>query len=229
MLLDEDDHALVERARSGDFEAFEGLVSRHERRLFALARRLVGPTDAEDVVQTAFLSALEALGRFRGESSFGTWITRIAANAALKVLRGRKGRRSVSLDAGAAEGGDGIPHPEFIADWREDPASTAERGELRRVLDAAIAELGEKHRLVFLLRDVGGLSVEETARELQITPANVKVRLLRARLALRERLTRVFGDPARRYERTHEHEGGSMTSADDLLRAYERRGVEGPR
>jgi RNA polymerase sigma-70 factor (ECF subfamily) len=83
-----------------------------------------------------------------------------------------------------------VPHPEFIADWRQSPAELATRAETRRLLDEALQELDEKHRLVFLLRDVEGFSVKETAAQLGLSEVNVKVRLLRARLALRERLTR---------------------------------------
>ena len=90
-----------------------------------------------------------------------------------------------------------IPHPEFIADWRQSPEHLVERNEVRRLLDDALARLDEKHRLVFLLRDVEGFSIQETAAALDLSEANVKVRLLRARLQLREDLTRVLGDPER--------------------------------
>jgi RNA polymerase sigma-70 factor (ECF subfamily) len=107
---------------------------------------------------------------------------------------------TTSLDGATEADGDGhIPHPDFIADWRETPDRLAQRAETRRLLDEAIAELDPGHRAVFLLRDVEGLSVSETARALVLSEANVKVRLLRARLQLRERLTRVFGDKSRRY------------------------------
>ncbi len=193
------DPSLVSRARAGDYAAFEELVTRHERRLYGIALQIVRrPEDAEDAVQTAFLGALEHLGEFREEASFAAWITRIATNAALKVLRKRRG---LPVAAPPAAGGDGegdIPHPEFIADWRDEPARRVEGRELRRILGEAIDGLPENHRLVFVLRDVAGRSVEETAEALGISRANVKVRLLRARLALREKLTRTFGDPERR-------------------------------
>jgi RNA polymerase sigma-70 factor (ECF subfamily) len=197
---------LVARARGGDLAAFEALIAPHEQRLYALARHLVGAEEAADALQSGVLSALESFPGFRGESAFGTWLTRVVTNAALKLLRTRRSRPAVSLDA---LGDDAeIPRPEFVADWREDPIRTVERRELRRVLDEAIAALPEIHRVVFVLRDVAGLSVAETAKELDISEANVKVRLLRARLALRERLTRKFGDESRRVEVPrdgHEH------------------------
>jgi RNA polymerase sigma-70 factor (ECF subfamily) len=95
------------------------------------------------------------------------------------------------------EGYEGIPHPEFIADWRQSPEELVRNNEIQRLLDGALAELDENHRVVFLLRDVEGMSVKETADSLGLSEANVKVRLLRARLQLRERLTRKLGDPMR--------------------------------
>ena len=109
-------------------------------------------------------------------------------------------RPTVSLEASTepAEDSETIPHPEFIADWRWSPEHLAQSNEIWRLLDDALAQLEDKHRLVFLLRDVEGLSVRETADLLGISEANTKVRLLRARLQLRERLTHALGDPARR-------------------------------
>lgn len=197
------DSTLVHRAQGGDRAAFEELVHRHEPHVYTLARRVTGNEhDAEDVMQQAFLSALEHLADFRGAASFGTWLTRIATHAALKVIRKRRGLPTVSLTADATEtaADSHLPHPEFIADWRESPAELAARGETRELIEAALAQLDEKHRLVFLLRDVEGLSVKETATALALSDANVKVRLLRARLQLREQLTREFGDPGRRLD-----------------------------
>jgi RNA polymerase sigma-70 factor (ECF subfamily) len=99
---------------------------------------------------------------------------------------------------------DSLPHPEYIADWRESPAELATRSETQRLIDVALAELDERYRLVFLLRDVEGFSVKETADALGLSEANVKVRLLRARLELREKLTRAFGDESRRLQ-PHSH------------------------
>ncbi|MBM3858743.1 MAG: sigma-70 family RNA polymerase sigma factor [Verrucomicrobia bacterium] len=193
------DAELVRHAQAGDLPAFDELVSRHERRVYTLARRIVAQEqDAEDVTQQAFLSALENLDSFRGEASFATWLSRIATHAALKVIRKRKGLPMESLDEIA------LPHPEFIATWKESPVHLAERRETAHLIDAALAELDEKHRLVFLLRDVEGLSVKETADALALSEANVKVRLLRARLELREKLTRAFGDESSRLQ-PHSH------------------------
>ena len=197
---DSDAH-LVQCAQAGDLGAFETLINRHEQRVYSLALRMLRQQqDAEDVAQQTFLSALEHLNDFRGEASFGTWLLRIATHAALKIIRKRKGMQLTSYEA-ATEGGDqseAVPHPEFIADWRETPEQLAQRSETQGLLDEALARLDDKHRLVFLLRDVQGLSIKETAEALGLTEANTKVRLLRARLQLRESLTRALGDEARR-------------------------------
>lgn len=202
----EDNSELVRRAKAGDIEAFEELTTRHERQIYSLAYRILqNPHDAEDVTQQAFLSAVENLAKFREESSFGTWLYRIATFAALKVIRKRKGLDTVSLEEATEprEDYDSIPHPEYIADWKQSPEQLVERNETQRLLDDALAKLDEKHRLVFVLRDVEGLSVKETAETLGLSESNVKMRLLRARLQLREELTLTLGDPAKRLHRGH--------------------------
>jgi len=195
-----DDRELVRRARGGDLASFEILVTRYEKRIFSLARRITGSDqDAEDVTQHAFIQALKSLPSFREASSFTTWLTSIAAHAALKVLRKRRGIETVSLDAAITPDDDGtVPHPEYIAEWKKTPAVLAQNRETGRILDAAILALDPIYRAVFLLRDVEELSIAETARALAISETNVKIRLLRARLQLRERLTRILGDPRRR-------------------------------
>lgn len=205
-----DDTALVKAAKGGDLDAFETLVRRHERRIYGLTRRLTdSEQEAQDVTQQAFLSAVKGLAGFRETASFGTWVTTIAANAAMKVARKRRGLPVSSLDEATEPDGDGqIPHPEYIADWRETPDRLVQRAETHKILDAAIAQLDTGHRAVFLLRDVESLSVRDTAHALGISEANVKVRLLRARMQLRERLTRAFGDKARQYkpgDHAHDH------------------------
>ena len=200
------DMELVERAKKGDMDAFETLANRYEQRVYSLALRMLRQEqDAEDVTQQTFLSAMQNLGGFRGEASFSTWLLRIASHAALKVIRKRKGLDTVSLEE-ATEEADSygtIPHPEYIADWRQSPEELVRKNETQRLLEDALGKLDEKHRLVFLLRDVEGLSVKETAEALGLSEANTKVRLLRARLQLRELLTRTLGDPERRVMRAH--------------------------
>lgn len=193
------DAQLVQRAKTGELAAFEQLVNRYERRVFTLALRMLRhEQDAEDVTQQAFISALQHLPEFREEASFSTWLLRIATYAALKVIRKRQGLDTVSLEEATeprAED-DVVPHPEYIADWRQSPERLVHNQEIKRLLEEGLDQLDEKHRLVFLLRDVEGLSIQETAQALELTEANVKVRLLRARLQLREYLTRRLGDPA---------------------------------
>ncbi len=193
-------------AKGGALEAFDFLVTRYEQRVYSLALRILRQEqDAEDVTQQTFLSAMEHLKEFRGEASFSTWLLRITTHAALKIIRKRRGLDTVSLEA-ATEGEPGydtVPHPEYIADWRQSPGELAQKNEVQRLLEGAMSELDEKHRLVFLLRDVEGVSVRETAETLGLSEPNVKVRLLRARLQLRERLTRALGDPERKVIRTH--------------------------
>jgi RNA polymerase sigma-70 factor, ECF subfamily len=206
-----DDAELVRRAKSGELAAFEELASRYERLVYTRALQVLRQQeDAEDVTQQTFLSALEHLTGFREEAGFDTWLLRIATNAALKVIRKRKGLPTVSLDEAVSPPDDegAIPHPEFIADWRQSPAELVHQREIQRLLDEALAQLDEKHRLVFLLRDVEGFSIQETAGALGLSESNVKVRLLRARLQLRERLTRLLGDPAKALL-PHNHDGGA--------------------
>ena len=203
------DVELVRRAQAGELAAFEALTGRHEQRVFALAMRMLRQEhDAEDVTQQTFLSVIEHLDHFRGDASFSTWLLRIASHAALKVIRKRKGLDTVSLDAATEPSAttEAIPHPEYIADWRQSPEKLVQQNEVRRLLDEALERLDEKHRLVFLLRDVEGLSVRETAEALELSEANVKVRLLRARLQLREELTRTLGDPEKRLTNQHSHD-----------------------
>ena len=206
--FDDADRDLVQSSRKGDFAAFEMLARRHEQRIFSLAMRIVRQRqDAEEVVQQTFLSVVEKLAGFREESLFATWVTRIATNHALLLLRRRARHHTVPLsDDHNGDRYDDIPHPEYIAQWRETPEQIASRHETRQLLSEALDQLEEKYRLVFLLRDVEGFSTEETATMLNIGISNAKVRLLRARLMLRERLTRQFGDDSTRVSPDHKHE-----------------------
>jgi RNA polymerase sigma-70 factor, ECF subfamily len=190
------DRTLVEQAKAGDFAAMESLLAKYERQVFGIARRIVQQhQDAEEVAQQTFLSVIQHLGEFREESQFRTWLFRIATNHALALLRKRAVRAGPSLDERASDDTyEGIPHPEYIAVWRETPEEIAVRRETRQQVDEALATLNEKYRVVFVLRDIEELSTRETAEILGLSQSAVKVRLLRARLMLRERLTRLFGD-----------------------------------
>ena len=201
----DDDLPLVHRAQAGDYTAFEALVQKYERRVFGLAQRILGRRhDAEEVVQQTFLSLIEHIGGFREEARFSTWILRVATNHALALLRKRAVRQAASLSEDRTDDGD-LPRPQYIAEWRETPEDIASRRETRQLLDEALSEIDAKYRLVFILRDIEGLSTEETANTLDISLSNTKVRLLRARLMLRERLTQYFGDEATRVMPGHKH------------------------
>jgi RNA polymerase sigma-70 factor, ECF subfamily len=203
-----DDLELVRRCRQGEFAAFEELVSRYERRIFTLALRILGRQhDAEEAVQLTFLSVVEHVKELREQSRFSTWLMKIATNQALAILRKRSKQRTVPLVDDRQETDDyrDIPRPDFIAEWRETPEQIAARRETRQLLAEALEELDEKYRLVFVLRDVEGMSITETAEILGISQGNVKIRSLRARLMLRERLTREFGDADRQVAHDHPH------------------------
>jgi RNA polymerase sigma-70 factor (ECF subfamily) len=187
---------LLRRAKSGDFQAFQLIVAQLQPRIYRLVYRILQQReDAEDATQQTFLAMVEHIGEFREESQISTWVQRIATNFALKLLRKRRTDKSVALtDLGAEESYSSIPHPEFIAPWSLTPDEILSRVEVRSQIEQALLELDDKYRLVFVLRDIEEFSVRQTAEFLGITEGTVKVRLLRARLALRERLTREFGD-----------------------------------
>ena len=186
-----DESALVAKARAGDAAAFNDLVTRYERKIFRLAKHITqSDEDAEDVLQEAFLKAYEHLPDFQGQSKFYTWIVRIAVNESLMKLRKRKSDRTVPLDEPLDTGEDVVVRE--IAVWEDDPEKKYSREELANILDEAVQSLRPAFRTVFVLRDIEELSTEETAEALGISVPAVKSRLLRARLQLREKLTRLF-------------------------------------
>lgn len=186
-----DEAALVARAKAGDDAAFSELVNHYERRIFRTARNITqNDEDAEDVLQEAFLKAYSNLDNFQGNSKFYTWLVRITVNEALMKLRKRKTDRSVSLDEQLDTGEDTVIRE--IAVWDGSPEQRYSQEEIREILDREIATLEPIYRSVFQLRDVDELSTEETAEALGISVPAVKSRLLRARLQLREKLTRIF-------------------------------------
>jgi RNA polymerase sigma-70 factor (ECF subfamily) len=183
--------ALVDRARNGDADAFTGLVERYERKIYRLAKHITqNDEDAEDVLQETFLKAYSNLDTFQGQSKFYTWLVRIAVNEALMKLRKRKSDRTVSLDEPQDTGEETVTRE--IAVWDGDPEQRYSQEELRDILDRAVESLKPSFRTVFILRDIEELSTEETAESLGISVPAVKSRLLRARLQLREKLTRLF-------------------------------------
>ncbi|HUS08149.1 MAG TPA: RNA polymerase sigma factor [Bryobacteraceae bacterium] len=186
-----DETPLLERARGGDSAAFTELVEHYQRKIFRLAKHITqNDEDAEDVLQETFLKAYSHLDTFQGNSKFYTWIVRIAVNEALMKLRKRKSDKTVSLDEPTDTGEDIMARE--IAVWEDDPEQKYSREEIRDILDKAVESLRPAFRTVFVLRDIEELSTEETAAALDISIPAVKSRLLRARLQLREKLTRFF-------------------------------------
>ena len=183
--------ALVALAKEGDEAAFTTLVNRYSGKIFRLAQHITqNQEDAEDVLQEAFLKAYTHLSSFAGNSKFYTWIVRIAVNESLMKLRKRKSDKLVSLDEPVDTGEEEVVRE--VAVWEQTPETKFTQTELRGILDGAVEELDPIYRAVFLLRDVEELSTEETAEALDLSVPAVKSRLLRARLQLREKLTRVF-------------------------------------
>jgi RNA polymerase sigma-70 factor (ECF subfamily) len=183
--------ALVKAAQKGDVGAFEQLIKKYDRNVFRIAQHITqNREDAEDVVQDAFLKAYQKLDQFQGNSKFYTWIVRIAVNEALMKLRKRKSDKLVSMDEDV-ETDEGTITREF-ADWSPNPEQQYNQAELNDILSRTIQGLPASFRTVFVLRDVEGLSTEETAEMLGLSVPAVKSRLLRARLQLRERLSRHF-------------------------------------
>jgi RNA polymerase sigma-70 factor, ECF subfamily len=183
--------ALVQAAKGGDIAAFEQLIKKYDRNVFRIAQHITqNREDAEDVVQDAFLKAYQNLKQFQGNSKFYTWLVRIAVNEALMKLRKRKTSKTVSMDEDVETEDGSVPRE--VADWSPNPEQLFGQSELSDILAKTIQGLPTGFRTVFVLRDVEGLSTEETAETLGLSVPAVKSRLLRARLQLRERLNRYF-------------------------------------
>jgi RNA polymerase sigma-70 factor (ECF subfamily) len=186
-----DESLLVTEAKAGSYEAFEELVNRYERKIYRLGLNITGNReDAEDVLQETFLKAFEHLADFREDSRFYTWIVRIGVNEALMKLRRRRSERMVPIEDAVGDDGEVIPR-EFT-DWKPNPEQQFSRAELENILEDAAKALPPTFRAVFFLRDVEGLSTEETAEILNLSSGAVKARLFRARLRLREDLSRIL-------------------------------------
>jgi RNA polymerase sigma-70 factor (ECF subfamily) len=177
---------IIARAKDGDRKALSELVMLYSNRIYNLALRILrNREDAEDVLQETFLAVVEKLHTFNEKSSFFTWIYRIATNASLMKIR-KKRHTFIELP----------DHPDFskpeVADWSQNPVREIQNKELKKILDRAIGELSEIYRSVFVLRDIEQLPIKETAKILDISEENVKIRLRRARLFLREKLSVYF-------------------------------------
>ncbi|MBA3916739.1 MAG: sigma-70 family RNA polymerase sigma factor, partial [Acidobacteriales bacterium] len=179
--------ALIRRVQDGERDKFYELVKPYERRVYSAAYAILrNQADAEEVAQEAILKALANIRQFRSEARFSTWLIQIAVNEAR--MRRRKDHPEIMQSIAEYEDEDGVYTPRDFADWRELPSESLERREVRNLLLEALANLGDKYREVFLLRDVQHLSIEEVSENLGISKASVKTRLLRARLMLRDLL-----------------------------------------
>jgi RNA polymerase sigma-70 factor (ECF subfamily) len=188
---------LIERLRQGDTQALEAVMTRYSGRVYRLAFGITrNDADAEEIVQDVFLTLFRKIDTFEGRSALGTWIYRVTANAALIKRRGKRVELEVLLEDylprfledGHREGDRAF----LCADWSQRPDEVAQGAETRAILTQALERLPDTYRAVVLLRDLEGLSNEEAAEVLGETVASVKSRLHRARMALREQLTRAL-------------------------------------
>src|ERR671913_1034393 len=188
-----DDRALVERARNRDGAAVQLIMQRHNRRLYRVARSVLNDdSEAEDVVQEAYVRAFTHLDSFRGDAQLSTWLTRIALNEALGRLRRR--RITVGLKDIDTINDQGEARVIYLPSARQDsdPEAAAARTEVRRLLEHAVDQLPDPFRMVFVLREIEEMSVEETASQLGLRPETVKTRLHRARRLLRKSLDKTL-------------------------------------
>jgi RNA polymerase sigma-70 factor (ECF subfamily) len=206
-LVTQQDAALVAGAKTGDARAFELLVQRHEGRIFSLAQRMTrNREDAEDVVQQSFQKAFIHLKKFQGESLFSTWLTRIAINEALMLLRRKRGSREVPIAESTTE--DETALPLDVPDSGPNPEDSCLLREQKRILSAAVNELTPGMRKAIELRELGELSTGETAQVMGLSVGAVKARVFHGRRKLRKTLkyyvesTRTYGTQALRAQRS---------------------------
>ena len=187
----DDDLDLVKASKNGDVAAFEQLVKRYDRKLFRIAQSVThNREDSQDVVQETLLKAYQHLAEFRGDSQFSTWLIRITLNQALSKLRKRRIVKEVSLDDDFDA--EDVTLPREVADWAPNPEELYRASELRSILIASLKQISPILRAVFVLRDIEGLSIDETAEVLQLSIGAVKARLSRARQQLRKLLSKYF-------------------------------------
>ncbi len=193
----DDEATLVAQLKAGDEAAFERIVRAYGGRLLAVARRIVGSEeDARDVVQDAFLNAFRSVNRFEGNAKLSTWLHRIAVNAALMKLRTRKRKPEQSIESLLPAFLEDGHHEERFKSWDEPVDTLLERAETRELVRKQIDALPESYRTVLVLRDIEGLDTEETANVLGLTVNATKIRLHRARQALRTMLAPHFRSAA---------------------------------
>ena len=179
--------ALVARLQAGNAAAYSELVHAHGPRMLAVARRILrADDDAADAVQEAFISAFRAIGNFEGGAKLSTWLHRIVVNASLMRLRNRTRHPEVSIDELLPRFVEDGQHVEEPREWKSpEPLDALERRETRELVRSLIDRLPDDYRTVLMLRDIEGLDTKETAELIGVTPNAAKIRLHRARLALR--------------------------------------------
>jgi RNA polymerase sigma-70 factor (ECF subfamily) len=191
------DAALVAALRRGDESAYESIIRSYGGRLLATARRILrNEEDARDAVQEGFLCAFRAIGRFQADSSLGTWLHRIVINAALMQLRRRRGYVELAIDELLPRFLPDGHHAQPAEPWQDSAESLLERRELRDFVSESIDRLPDAYRTVLLLRDIEELDTQEAAQLLGVSTNLVKVRLHRARQALRSLLAVRFDQPS---------------------------------
>jgi len=189
--------ALIKSAKAGNFEAFNDLVAGHTDRIYRLALKITGNTDdSEDIVQNTFLKAIDKIDQFREDASFGTWVYAIALNEIRRCLSHRNSFKVKSID-------EYLPNSHSdstieLFDWG-DPHKYMKQREIREIIDSSLENMSEKYSIPFILRYMEQLSIKEIAETLDLSEAAVKSRILRTRLALREKLSKIFRE--RKYEK----------------------------
>jgi RNA polymerase sigma-70 factor (ECF subfamily) len=197
-----DDMDLVHACKNGDVAAFEQLVKRYDRKLLRIAQSVThNREDSQDAVQEAFLKAYQNVAAFREDSQFSTWLIRITVNQSLIKLRKQRTTRELSLDEDFEDGGDFLPKE--VADWAPNPEQLYWASELRALLTKSLEDLSPISRTVFVLRDIEGLSIDQTAVAMNLSNSAVKARLWRVRFQLRERLNQYFTKQTESAQQSH--------------------------
>ena len=189
------EEALVQELQGGNLEAFDKIVELYQKKIYALSFNLTrNAMDAQDVTQEVLLTLFRKINTFQGKSAFSSWVYRITLNASYMKLRSKKKDQSISLDDLLPTYNGAGFQQEKIQDWSENTESLLFTNETKSVIQKATDQLPEKEKVVFLLRDVEGLSTEKVSEILELTIPAVKSRLHRARLFLRKKLSNYFGE-----------------------------------
>ncbi len=189
----DEDYDLIQRVNSGQVEKFHDLVKRYEQKLYNFSLRMCrDPSDAEDMVQDTFLNVFSYLKDFRYETKFKNWLYKVAASTCIKKRRKSKFAPEKELSLDEFRPGEEAEPPEQVPEWALMPLDKLLNEELAGTINQGILSIPKRYRMVIVLRDIEGFSTAETAQILNLSPANVKVRLHRARLYLREKLKGYF-------------------------------------